>query len=139
MRLGFLIVFLLWWMAPAVAQVPDGYGPPKGFTIVSTATTNSTVIKVGPGYINVFVGGNITATPVYVKFYDVVGAPVCNTSPIAAEYMIPGSTTGALAVVPIPVAHQFNNGIGVCITSGMAFTDTTAVVAGNVLVEVLYN
>jgi len=102
----------------ALAQLAS----PVGY--LSAASTNSTLVKAGPGQVAGFVIVNTNATVYYFKFYDKATAPTCGTDTPKWRIPIPASTSGAGFAVSFPVTINFINGIGFCITSGIADNDT---------------
>lgn len=144
---------LLLLTASAQAQPIPGQGgsfasqPIGGITggatpthVLSTASTNSTSIKATPGNVYEVVAINTTATIYYLKFYDTAGAPTCNTATVVLTFPVPfgTSSSGGGYVIPVPVGASFKNGIGICLTAGIADNDNTNAATG-VAINILYN
>lgn len=96
--------------------------------ILSAATTNSTNVKSATGGLKAIQGYNAKAAPVFLKLYDKATSPTVGTDiPVKTIYL---PATGAFA---LDFAFKFVNGIGYALTLGAADTDTTALVAGDIL------
>lgn len=96
--------------------------------VLSAASTNSTLIGASrPHLLFDVVAINTNAATAFLKFYDTAAAPTCNTATVV--HTIP-------LVQNIPVAYNsargfaFSNGIGICITAGIADTDNTNATTG---------
>jgi hypothetical protein len=109
------------------------------FHLISAASTNATSIKPAPGQIVTIVGINTTAVIYYLKFYDISATPTCNTTPVVLSFPIPigTSSAGGGAVIPLPQAVQFLNGIGMCLTGGINDNDNTIAATG-VAIDVFF-
>lgn len=74
-----------------------------------------------------------SATPYYIKFYDLAVAPTCGTSTPVLTYPIPGNSTssGSGFTIPLGMAGaRFINGLGFCITANAADSDNTNAATG---------
>ena len=123
----FAILLLLLVGAPAHAQQS------QPFHLISQATTNATNIKPAAGQLVGAVCINTTATLYYLKFYDLASvAPTCNSTPVVLSFPCPfgASSAGGGFVIPMPQPTQFLNGIGMCLTGGIADTDNTSAATG---------
>lgn len=110
---------------PAFAQaVPVKYD--------SAVSTNSTLVAPGYSQLKVIVTINTTAALYYLKFYDKVTAPTCNTDTVVFKVPVPfgASSAGGGAVIPVPDGLQFFKGIGFCLTGGLADSDNTNAATG---------
>lgn len=103
--------------------------------LISAATTNATSVKASAGQLYSVVVTNVNASARFLKFYDKASAPTCNSDTVVQTYVIPGSTTGAGIVLPIPVGMAFLNGIAYCITGAVADNDNTSVAANEIVVN----
>lgn len=121
-------------VAPA-AQATGGATPYK---LVSAATTNATSVKGSAGTVYGIQAGNITSTPVYLKLYNKATSPTVGTDTPVKTLLIPGNTSGAGSNVAVSVGTNFSTGIALAITANMADTDTTAVGAADVVVNLDY-
>lgn len=107
----------------------------EGGHLVSASGTNVTTIKSSAGRLGYVDASNITATPVYVRFYNKVAPNPAVDSPIHI-WIIPGDTLGAGTNIPLPSQGvNFDTAISFAITSGGGETDNTGVTAGNVIVN----
>jgi hypothetical protein len=112
------------------------WGPNTYHTLVSAASTNATSVKVGNGMIFTLVVSNTSSSFKYLKMFNLAVAPTMGTStPILNIPIAPNST---LDVGTNTYAMRFNAGTAYAITGGSALLDTTAVAAGDVIVNMNY-
>jgi hypothetical protein len=101
---------------------------------LSTASTNSTLVRVSEAHLSIIVAVNTTTTVYYLKFYDKAVAPTCNSDVVLFMVPIPfgASNAGGGAVIPIadPGGLFFQQGLGFCITGGSADNDNTNAATG---------
>lgn len=118
-----LLAFLL--TTPALAQS----GPNK---YLSVAGTNSTLLRSGRTVLHVLLPINTTAVLYYLKLYDKATAPTCGTDVPKWTVPVPFGTgsTGSGVALPSTDGLVFQNGLGICITTGIADNDTGAAAAG---------
>ncbi len=132
MRRVLLGLLCLLWSQTAFAQAaPSGGATPAKY--LSAASNNSTNVKAVAGQVYSLVAINTTATLYYLKLYDKATAPTCGTDTSVQNYPVPASTAGAGFVLPIPVGMSFFNGIGFCLTGGVADSDNSNAATGIVL------
>ena len=113
--------------------------------LLSAATTNATAVKTSPGRLYGGQISNFATSPRFLKLYNKTSAPVPGTDVPALTIVLPGA---ASASTPVTVSINqaltgdlgvlFNTGIGFAITGAVADADTTAIAAGDVLVNLLY-
>jgi hypothetical protein len=108
------------------------------FKLISGASTNATLVKNAPGCITAIVVTNTNAAPRYLKLYNKATAPTVGTDAPAWTICIPGSTAGGGAVIALDPALDFSLGIGIGLTTGAADTDTGAVAANEIVVNLGY-
>ena len=114
----------------------EGWTPYK---LISAATTNATSVKASKGVVGMLVAMNKASTPAYVKLYNKASAPTVGTDTPVQVFMIPGNTAGAGLSLPVPLTGlKFDTGIAFAITGGIADSDTTAVAANDVVVNLGY-
>lgn len=102
----------------------------------SAASTNATSIKASAGTIWSIVASNVNAAARYLKFYNKASAPTVGTDvpvivitlPAGQTVQIDGGSNGI----------RFGTGIALAITTGMADSDTGAVVANEIKVATSY-
>lgn len=126
-------------MTPAAAQQAQRTGGASQFRLVAANTNNSTLIAVGQRTLYSAQLGTIGAAPAYVKFYDKATAPTCGTDTPVKVLIIPAAATAANGNASnsvIPLGAQFVNGIGICVVTGIADSDNTAVAAATFLVNI---
>ncbi len=109
------------------------------FHLLSGASTNATNIKPAAGQLVTAVCINTTATLYYLKFYDLAAAPTCNTSTVVLSVPCPfgASSSGGGVVMTPGQPAQFLNGLGMCLTGGLADNDNTNAATG-VAVDVFF-
>lgn len=109
------------------------------FKLISAASTNATSVKATVGklfYLAVF---NLNAAPRYLKLYDKASAPTVGTDTPKHVFLIPGNTAGAgLTLILGAVPAKFASGIALALTTGIADTDTGAVAANEIVVNLGY-
>lgn len=106
---------------------------------LSTAAVISTSVKASAGQVYGIHCFNNGANEVFLRLYNQTGAPAGgDNANIVYRAMIPGNTAGAGFVVNIPPGMEFSTGIGVRVTGAVGDTDTTALTANEVMVNILY-
>lgn len=106
--------------------------------LLAANSTNSTLIKAGAGAIGFIFAVNVSAAVIYLKLYDKATAPTVGTDTPIATLPIPGLTTGAGFMIPIPAGAAFNAGLGIGLTTGIADNDTGAPAASSVSLWIGY-
>lgn len=101
---------------------------------ISLATVNNTLVKAGVATLTKVAIFNTVASIRYIKFYDKLTAPVAGTDVPVQTYQIPAS--GSLILSP---QIGFLLGLGYALTALVADNDTTAVGAGDLVVNLGYN
>ena len=110
----------------------------KPFKHISLASTNATSINSQQAKLYVVSAIGLTSTVRYLKFYDTSVAPTVGTDPPVLTIPVPANTQGAGVVIPFNIPILFSNGLSFAITSGSADSDTGAVGAGDVIVNLTY-
>lgn len=98
---------------------------------VVPANTTGILIATGAHVLYGLDGSNVGSAPLYVKIYDTATAPTCGSGTPKLRRMIPAASTnanGAGTNVPSLASGgaSFTNGIGLCVTGGIADADATA-------------
>lgn len=101
---------------------------PTNYNVVSAASTNAAVVKATAGSLYEVTVSNVTATPIYVKFYNKATAPTVGTDVPILTLPVPANTT--LSTEFGAVGKRFATGIGVAATAAAVATDTGVAVAG---------
>jgi hypothetical protein len=132
-RLFVASIFFILGMCAASAQQS------QPFHLLSGASTNATNIKPAAGQLVTAVCVNTTVTLYYLKFYDLAATPTCNTSTVVLTIPCPfgASSAGGGFVMTPGQAAQFLNGIGMCLTGGIADNDNTNAATG-VAIDVFF-
>lgn len=105
---------------------------------ISTASTNTAIVKASSAKIYSIVAIGLTSTVRYLKFYNKATTPVLATDVPVWTYPIPANTQGAGIAVTLP-GVDFSQGLSIAITAGRADTDEVAVAAGDVIVNLAYS
>jgi len=108
------------------------------FKLISAATTNGTNVKASLGTIYGVQVINTNAAVRYLKFYDKATAPSVGSDVPVKVITIPGNTAGAGAVIAFPVGVAFLVGISFALTTGAPDSDTGAVAANEIIVNLDY-
>jgi len=105
---------------------------------ISTADTNTAVVKASAGQLYGWYLTNVGATPVYLKIYDKATAPTLASDTPVLTLLIPGDSAGAGANAEFTNGITFENGISIAITGAVADNDETAIAADEVVTNLLY-
>jgi hypothetical protein len=111
--------------------------PATPYILNSAATTNAALILTGTSGLHAFYATNIGATPAFVKLYNKATAPTVGTDVPAMIIPVPAAVAGVPGTATLPIGtngFRFALGLGIAITGGVADSDTTAVLAGQVKV-----
>jgi len=95
----------------------------------AAASTNATSVKATPGNLSSVVGTNTAAYAVFVKFYNKASAPTVGTDAPLYTLAFPAGVTQVFQLN----GARFTTGLSFAITKLAADTDTTVVVAGDLL------
>jgi hypothetical protein len=104
-------------------------------TLISAASTNATNVKSTAGNVGSIYLTNTTASLKYLKLFNLATAPTVGTSTPVLNYAIPPNTSINVDTV---FGIRLGTGIAYAITGGSALLDTTAVAAGDVIVNMTY-
>lgn len=107
------------------------------FHLVGAATDNATNVKASAGQVYSITAFNLNASPRYLKFHNTSGTPTAGSG-VVRTVLIPGNTSGAGAVINIDKGLAFSTGIGISIVTGIADSNTTAIGASEVVVDIGY-
>lgn len=109
------------------------------FKLISSATTNATVIKASSGVITTITAVGLSEETVsYLKLYDKATLPTVGTDVPIMTIPIPTNLQGAGIVIPVPSGLSFSNGISFAITSGVLDSDTGSILANDVVLNFTY-
>lgn len=108
------------------------------YKLISAATTNATSVKASAGQVYSIIATNVNAAVRYLKLYNKSSAPTVGTDTPVQVYALPGATTGGGFTLSIPVGMEFTTGIAFAITTGVADSDTGAVAANEIVVNLTY-
>ena len=127
-----LVAFALAWCLADPALAQSSVGGDNQFHLIAANSDNAKLIQNGPAQVHGVQLSGLGSAPGYLKFYDKSSTPVCGTDTPKKVLMIPAASTaanGAGSNVTISLGSQFFNGIGICVTTGIADSDDTAVAA----------
>jgi hypothetical protein len=110
----------------------------KAFKKTSDASLNSLVVKSSPGSLNSIIAIGLSSTVRYLKLYNKATAPIVGTDIPLMTIPVPANTQGAGISIPFSIGVNFENGISIAITSGSSDDNTTAVAAGDVIINLTY-
>lgn len=122
---------------PAAAPVAGLGASPYHY--VSGASVNQVNVKGAAGTLYTLAAMNQNTSQRYLKLFDKATTPSPGTDHPVQTYMIPGASSGAGAVIPLPVGMLFASGIGFAITGQISDLDATAVGASDVVVNLAYS
>ncbi len=113
--------------------------------LLSAATTNATSAKASAGRLYGGQIANFSTSPRYLKLYNKASAPTVGTDSPALTIVLPGAASASTPVT-VSINQALTGDLGVLFTTGIAFavtgavadSDTTAIAAGDVLVNLLY-
>ena len=120
-----------------VGNVPQGGStemPSLIYHKVAASGTNAAAIKSAAGVVTGWKIYNDTEYPIYVKLYDQAGAPDPGVD-------VPKQTIGVdagLGEVSNSAGFTYSSGIAIAITKGIDDDDSTAVAAGDCVVDLFY-
>lgn len=123
------------WLVSDQAATAGGTSLPYSF--LSTAAVQAAQIKGSAGQVYALHFFNVSATPVFVRLYNMTGTPATTDTPVYRA-TIPGNTAGAGFVAPIPPGVAFGTGIGIRVTGAVADNDNTALSANTIMGNVFY-
>lgn len=119
----------------AYAHTAGGATP---YMLISAASTNATSLKASAGQIYAIAAMNLNASPRYLKLYNKASAPTVGTDTPLQVYMIPGNTAGTGFTISFPAGQVWTTGIAFALTTGIATSDTGAVAANEIVVNINY-
>ncbi len=127
-------------IAANTAPVPAASGGLTTYFLQPTASTNSVNVKATAGQVYWVLAENNSATVNYLRLYNTSSAPTCSSaSLLITQIQIPASTSVGGVNIPLPFGIPFSTGIGICVTSGYATTDTTNATATAISLTIGYN
>lgn len=102
---------------------------------LAAATTNSTNVKASQGCVYSLIVSNMTASAKFLKLYDKATAPTVGTDTIKATIPVQANNT---LVVDFDTGIAFTAGIGYGMTGAIGDSDTTALVANDMVLTLNY-
>lgn len=108
------------------------------YKLNSAASTNATSLKASAGQVYNIMCTNTNAAARYLKLYNKASSPTVGTDTPVQVYAIPGNTAGAGFTISFPVGLIFTTGIAFATTTGAADSDTGAVAANEIVINIAY-
>lgn len=115
----------------------DIEGGTKPYSFIAANDDNADTIKASKGQVYCVTGINVSASLLYLKFYDQATDPDENDIPVIRQ-PLPASTDGAGVVFDVDVGIEFANGIAVRLVTGQDDDDATAPSAGDAVVNIFW-
>ena len=117
------------------SSVPAASGGLSTTKLLSAATTNAASVKTSAGQVyNIQAFNTNAASPRYLKLYNKASAPTVGTDTPIKTILIPANGSGV--VIEISNGLACSTGIAFAITGGVADSDTTAIGANEVIVNI---
>lgn len=120
------------------SSVPAASGGLTASKLISAASTNATSVKASAGQLYNVQAFNTNAAARFLKIYNKASAPTVGTDTPVAVYLLPGASAGAGCVIEISNGLALGSGLAFAITTGIADSDTGAVGANEVVVNLQY-
>lgn len=120
---------------PRHCLVPDTTDGLDTATLISAATTNATSVKAEAGQIYEIWACNINAAARYLKLYNLGAPPTVGTSTVFRTYTLPPNVP---VFIQMPLGIKMDTGIAFALTTGVAGTDTGAVAADEIVINIGY-
>lgn len=114
-------------------------GAANAHKLQSAATTNATSVKGSNGILTGGSARNTTASAKFLKFYNKASAPTVGTDVATMIIGIPPNASINLGEVFGAAGYRLATGIAYALTGAYANSDTTALAAADVEVNLLYN
>jgi hypothetical protein len=125
--------------AARVSPSPQTTGGLSIYRLLSAATTNAANVKASAGQLYGWYVSNTNAAARFLKIYNTASAPTAGSGTPVMTIAIPGgSTAGAGSNVEFTNGIAFSSGIGITVTGAVGDTDTTAIAANEVILNLLY-
>jgi hypothetical protein len=107
--------------------------------LLALASTNATVVAAGKQRLVGGIVSNTSAAIKYLKFYDKATAPTVGTDTPVMTIALPATSNTPVNSFATDIGVYFTLGFTYALTGAQADTDTTALTAGDVVVNFLYN
>lgn len=121
-----------------VTNLPETSGGLTQHKLISAASTNATSLKASAGQVYGIQVFNLNTSPRYLKLYNKASAPTVGTDTPVKVFMIPGNAAGSGIVSNWTNGVEFTTGIAYALTTGIADSDTGAVAASEIALNIDY-
>lgn len=118
-----------------VQEIPSTSNGLTLFYRNSSADTNGVNVKSSAGKVYSVTVTNANASARYLRLYNTSGTPTVGTTSTVFKVLIPA---GGGVHAPFPTGLTFSSGIAMSLTTGAADTDTGAVAANDIFVNIGY-
>lgn len=118
-----------------MVALPSNLGGLTPFHLASAASTNATLIRVGPAKLYAWAIKNTNAAIRYIAFHDTTEA----TTAGQRIYFKWGVSASAAANTTFHPGIQFTSGLAITLVVNSADNDATAVAANDLIVNLFYN
>ena len=118
----------------SIAEAATGGADTKHIVTLGSSS-NITQVKAGPGKVTGWYIYNSNGSARKVNFYNTLVAPTVGTTAIHLSVVIPALSA---ANCPFPAGINFDTGIYISTTSGLADTDTGLVAANDLIINIFY-
>lgn len=108
----------------------------KRYELTSAATTNAASIKAAAGEVRRIVARNTTTSARYVKLYNKSSSPSVGSDVPIFNVNVPAK--GTVNILGQGPGLVFSTGIASAVTTNAVHTDSTAVGAGDVILDIQY-
>lgn len=115
--------------------MPASFGTAP-YRLIAAGTTNGANIKASPGVLYGWIIQNVAASVRYVKLYDRATAPTVGTHTPFLTIPLAATSVSVVTLDNYPIT--FSSGLGIGTTNLVADSDTTAVTAGDLIINLLY-
>lgn len=106
--------------------------------VIAAASTNATLLKASPGKITSGFVHNLTAAKIFLKFYNKASAPTVGTdTPMFTVPIEAGQKFNVSEAFDL-LGVYFSTGVAYAITAALADADTTALAAGDAVVNFVW-
>lgn len=112
-----------------------GHGVFSVNRLIAAGSTNATLVLARSGQVGGYYFFNSATYPVYIKLYDSATIPTAGAGVPLATLGVPA---GAAGNVSFAGGILFSAGIGFTLTKLSADNDTTALVAGDLILNLFY-
>jgi hypothetical protein len=123
-------------LSGSMETIPSTSGGLTPSKLISAGSTNATVLKASAGHLYGGLAYNLNAAVRYLRFYNTASSPTVGTT--ATVLLIPIPPGGSTQIPGERHGVVFGTGIAYALTTGVSDTDTGAVAANEIIVNLLF-